>query len=184
MDIIAQSAGILAMAANILAYQFKNRKALILCQLVGAVLFAVNMFMLDAVMGGIMNVLAIARSLIYMKKDDIKIPIKVVNILFVLVYVLSYVLTFLVFGKEPTPLNIVLELLPVIGSSSIALALSTDSTKAVRLCGFINSPCWLIYNSINFSIGGILCEVFGLVSIISSLIRIDILGKKNKKEEV
>lgn len=182
MDFIAQAIGIVAMAANILAFQFKNKKTLIICQLMGSVLFAVNMFMLNAVMGGIMNILGIARALVYLKKDDLKIPIKTVNILFVFAYAIFYVMVFTVFGKEPTTTNIILELLPAIGSSAMALALSRNSTRAVRLCGFINSPCWLIYNSVNFSIGGILCEIFGLISVISSLIRIDILGKKNKKE--
>ena len=36
---IAQSVGILAMLANILAFQFKSRRNIILCQLMGSVFF-------------------------------------------------------------------------------------------------------------------------------------------------
>ena len=43
MTLTAQIIGIFAMAANVAAYQFKNRRNVILCQLAGAVLiFALN----------------------------------------------------------------------------------------------------------------------------------------------
>ena len=50
---IAQILGILGMAMNVLSYQWKEKKALITVQLFGSLFFAVNMFMLNAVMGGI-----------------------------------------------------------------------------------------------------------------------------------
>jgi hypothetical protein len=150
---------------------------------VGSALFSANMLLLGAVTGGIMNLLGVARSLVYMNKDSLKIPIKAVNALFVGAYLVSYLLSFIAFGTEPSTRNFMLELLPVIAMSSMTLAFSGDNARIVRLSGFISSPCWLVYNIFNNAIGGILCEAFGLVSIITSLIRIDILGKKNGEEE-
>jgi len=89
------------------------------------------------------------------------------------------VLSFALFGTELNPKNLILELLPVIGMSAMTIAFAGNNAKVIRLSGFISSPSWLIYNIFNNAIGGILCESFGLVSIISSLIRIDILGKKD-----
>ena len=65
IEVTAQAIGIIAMAFNIFSYQFKSRKKILMAQLIGATLFAVNMFMLDAVVGGILNVSAILRALLY-----------------------------------------------------------------------------------------------------------------------
>ena len=179
----AQSLGILGMAANIVGFQFKSKKNILLCQFIGSLLFAANMFMLKAVTGGIMNILGIARALVYMKKEKIKIPIVIVNVAFILTYLTFYVLVFALFGVEASLRNLIFEFFPIIAMSSMTLAFSANSAKTIRLAGFVNSPCWLVYNCVNFAIGGILCEAFGLVSIISSLIRIDIVGARRKKEE-
>ena len=49
MGVFAQAIGILGMIANIVSYQCKEKHKLLLLQLVGGGLFAVNMFLLDAV---------------------------------------------------------------------------------------------------------------------------------------
>ena len=184
MDFWIQAIGIVAMVLNIVAFQFKSKRNILLCMFAGSALFAVNMFMLGAVMGGIMNVLSVARSLVYMKKDSLPIQIKAVNAIFVSAYLISYLLSFTLLGTEPSARNLILELLPVIGMSAMTLAFAGNNAKIIRLSGFISSPCWLVYNVFNMAIGGILCETFGLVSIISSLIRIDILGKKEEEKKI
>lgn len=181
MTIVAQGIGLVAMAANVLAYQFKSRKSIILCQLFGALLFAVNMFMLGATIGGILNILAFFRALVYIKKDALKLPVKALNTLFLLLFVLFYVLVFTVFGKEPSAKNLAVELLPVIGMGAMTVGLSKNTPRAIRLAGFINSPCWLIYDCVSFSLGGILCEVFSIASVISALWRIDVRAKKEER---
>ena len=181
MILAAQIIGIFAMAANIIAYQFENRRNIILCQLAGSVLFSVNMFMLDALMGGFLNIVGIVRAIVYFHKDRLKIPLKLVNGIFMVLYLASYVLVFAVFGKQPTLFNLLVELLPLIGMGAMTVGLSMKGSKPIRICGFINSPCWLIYNCLVFSLGGILCEVFGIVSIVSAYLRIDL--KKEKENE-
>lgn len=181
MDFWIQIIGIVAMVLNIVAFQFKSKRNILLCMFAGSMLFAVNMFMLGAVMGGIMNVLGVARSLVYMKKDSLPIPVKIVTAMFIAAYLISYVLSFTLLGTEPSARNLILELLPVVGMSAMTIAFAGNNAKIIRLSGFVSSPCWLVYNIFNVAIGGILCEAFGLVSIISSLIRIDIL-EKNKKD--
>lgn len=182
VTVVAQAIGIVAMTTNIVAYQFKSKKSILLCMFAGSALFAVNMFMLGAVMGGIMNILGVARSLVYMNKERLGKHVVLANILFLCAYALSYVLTFTLIGTEPTLKNLIVELLPVIGMSVMTLAFSGDNSRVIRRVGLINSPCWLVYNIFNYAIGGILCETFGLVSIISSIIRIDIIGKGEEKE--
>lgn len=180
MTLTAQIIGIFAMAANVAAYQFKNKRNVILCQLAGSALFAVNMFMLDALMGGLLNVVGIVRAIVYINKERLKIPVKLVGSIFMALYLASYALIFAVFKKEPTAFNLLIEILPLIGMGVMTVGLSMKDSKAIRVCGFINSPCWLIYNSLVFSLGGILCEVFGIVSVITAYIRLDMKNRKDR----
>ena len=182
MDFWIQAIGIVAMATNITAFQFKNKRTLLLCICVGSALFSVNMFMLGAITGGIMNMLGVARSLVYVNKEKLPISVKWVNAMFILAYLISYVLSFTVFGTEPILRNFILELLPIIAMSAMTFAFAGNNSKIIRLSGFISSPCWLVYNIFNNALGGIICEIFILASVISALIRIDILGKKEDKK--
>ena len=68
-EIIAQAVGIVAMLFNILSYQQKSSKGAITFQLVGSSLFAVNFFMLGATVGGIMNLIAAFRAIVFVNKD-------------------------------------------------------------------------------------------------------------------
>lgn len=182
-DFVAQAFGIVAMCTMILSYQFKSKRALLLCQLLGAVFFAVNLFMLGALVGGIMNIIAVIRAMIYMKKDSIKISIHLVSAIFIAIYALSYALTFTLLGTEPTARNLILELLPIIGMITMTFAFSGNNPNTIRICGFINSPCWLIYHVFNDSIGGLLCEVFSITSVILALIRLRSKDKKATQKE-
>ncbi len=179
MPIIAQIIGIVAMAAIILSYQFKSPKKLMACQLVGTFLFMVNMIMIGAVTGAIMNLLGFLRSLVYMKPERLRIPLKVITALFVTSYIISYACVFLFLGTEPTVENLLLEFLPIIGMVAVTIGFASNNSKTIRRLGLINSPCWLTYNIFHFSIGGILCEAFGIVSILSATVRHDL--KKQSK---
>lgn len=181
MQLVAQIIGIFAMAAIVLSYQCKNKHTLLWIQLLGNVLFAVNMFMIGAYVGGLLNTIAIVRALVYMRKERLKLPIPIVNGIFIFLYFVSYALVFTVFGKEFNLANAAVELLPVIGMTALTFGFAGSNAKAVRLCSLINSPCWLIYNSINFAIGGILCEVISLISLATAMIRLDCKKKSQNK---
>ena len=183
MELAAQVIGIFGMASNIISYQFKKRKGVLLCLLTGGVLFAVNMFMLGAIMGGILNLLSVLRAILFMNPDKPILPKKILTTLFIITFAASYALTFTLLGKEATPSNLVLELLPVIGSIAMTVSFSMNTSGAIRIAGFISSPCWLIYNCFVFSIGGILCEVISLISIITAVIRLDRRGSKDDTRE-
>ena len=66
IEIIAQIIGIFAMLFNILSYQCKRQKAVIAMQLFGGLLFAVNFLMLGALVGGILNIIAVLRAILFL----------------------------------------------------------------------------------------------------------------------
>ena len=88
-------------------------------------------------------------------------------------YVGAYVLCFTVFGEEPTLPNLVLQILPVVGMVFGHLAFRSSEPAKIRKISLASSVSWLTFNSIVFSVGAILCEVFNIVSIFIAMARFD-----------
>ncbi len=173
IEIIAQIIGVFAMLFNILSYQGKNPKTVITLQLCGATFFSVNFLMLGATVGGILNIIAAFRALVFFFRDKFKADKISWFIAFILSYISVYILNFTVFGKEPTAFNLVIEILPVIGMLALNIGYILKDSAKIRRFGLISSPAWLIYNIIAGSWGAIICETFTLVSIFIGMFRHD-----------
>ena len=176
-ELFAQAVGICAMAFNILSYQQKQQKRVIAFQLMGGLLFSVNFFLLGAMVGAILNVVAAVRAVVFLQKEKLNSNHPAWLLGFTIVYFISYVLTFTVFGKAATAANLTVELLPVIGMIATTVSFRYTDAKTIRRYGLISSPCWLIYNIASFSVGAIICEVLSLCSILIGMIRLD---RKNR----
>ena len=175
-EIAGQIISIAAMSCNIISYQQKKQTRLVACQLLGGVLFSISFFLLGATVGGLLNIVAAIRAIIFLfpKKLNATHPAWLVG--FVVCYVVFYVLTFTVFGTEPTPISFAIEILPVVGMTALSVGFMLADSSKVRRLGLISSPAWLIYNVYYFSVGAIRCEVLSLGSIIIGMLRHD--GKK------
>lgn len=170
---IAQAVGIVAMAFHIFSYQQKKAGGIIACQLFGALFFSVSYFMLGAYLGAILNIVGVARALLFLKRDKFHTDNIPWLVFFCTLYVGAYILNFTLFGQEPVFKNLVIECLPVIGMVSTNLAFRFDSAKVIRRFGLVSSCTWLIYNIIAVAIGAILCEVFSIASIFIAMARLD-----------
>ena len=175
----AQIIGIVAMVINVLSLQMKSQRNIIRTQLIGSVLFAINMYMLNAVMGFILNVIGVARAIVYSNKKFFKAENKIWTYIFLIAYVSAYGLTFTVFQKEATTKNLIIEVLPLIAMYATTLSFAMKKSSDIRKFVFISSPLWLTYNIVNKAIGGGMCEIFGLISNITAIIRLDM----NKKQD-
>lgn len=172
-EILAQAIGIVAMAFNILSYQGKKQSTVIALQLVGGALFAVNFFMLGAMVGAILNTIAAIRAILFLFKEKIKCDRLPWLIGSIAVYCTVYVLSFTTFGTQPTIGNFILELLPVVGMTATSIGFSLKTAADVRKCGLVSSPSWLTYNIAAGSIGAIICESVTLISIMVGMYRHD-----------
>lgn len=173
VEIVAQAIGIVAMAFNILSYQGKKQNTVFALQLIGGGLFAVNFLMLNAPVGGLLNIIAAVRAVVFLHKDKLKADRIVWFIAFVASYISVYALNFTVFGKEADALPLVVELLPIIGMIALHIGYTLKNASDVRKCGLISSPAWLAYNIISGSWGAIICEILTLGSIIVGIFRHD-----------
>lgn len=173
IEIVAQVIGILAMCMNVLSYQQKTVKGVVTCQFFGSALFVANYFLLGAVVGALMNLIGVFRAIVFMNKDKFRADKPIWLGVFGTLFLTAYILAFTVFGKEPTVWKLVLEFLPIIGMMITTVSFQQKEAKMTRRLGLINSPFWLTYNTVSFTIGGIIAEVFGLCSIIIGMIRLD-----------
>lgn len=174
VEIIAQIIGIVAMLVSFLSFQQKERKTVIIFQIASTTLFAINFFMLGAIVGALLNVVAAIRSVVFMDKAKSKGDHPAWLCAFFFVYILSYVATFTVFDKEPTAINLVIEVLPVIGMVLTTIGFRQNDAKAIRKYCLLNAPLWLVYNIYNMSIGAIIGESVNIISIVIGTLRHDI----------
>ena len=71
-ELAAQAVGIAAMAFYILSYQLKTRVRAIGFQFFGSALFAVNYFMLGAMVGGILNLVGTVRAIVFINTEKLQ----------------------------------------------------------------------------------------------------------------
>ena len=176
-DILIQGLSIIAMIIIVLSFQQKSQKLIIVFQLLGALLFAIHFGLLGTMMGCLLNAINVVRAAIFANKKRFHTDAMPWTVGLLAVYVGAYILTFTLFGTEPTAKNLIVEAFPLVSSFFMTFAFRAKTARMTRFLGFGNSPGWLIYNIVNFSIGGILCEIFAMISIVVGIVRYDILKK-------
>ena len=180
MELVAQIISIVGMLFNLLIFQQKTHKGAVTCQLLAAVTFGISYLMLDAFVGFVLNAIGALRALVFMFKDKTKANHALWLVFFIVAFVVSYPLSFLVFDKEVTTKNLIIELLPVVAMIIATISLRIGSARAIRKFGLVSSPMWLIYNIFCFSVGAIASEILNLISMIVGIIRFDL---KNKNDD-
>jgi len=110
------------------------------------------------------NSIGIIRSIYLIVRKDKKSVVD--EFILASLFIVAAVITIII--KQDT----YLALLPGIGSFVQTVGLWRKSPKKTRWIQLLGvSPLWIIYNIVNCSIGGILCEGFTIISAIIYLIR-------------
>lgn len=157
---IAQIIGIIAMMFSVFSFQCKKNRNLILALGIGSFLFSLNFMLLGAYSSAGFNLTNIFRSASYMGKKTHN------NVFFVLVCLSYIVIAILTFDH---PWTAALLLAQLVSTYSMWYKDGAFIRKAQL---FFVSPIWLINNVfITFTIGGIICEAFTIISAIVSFIR-------------
>lgn len=164
-EIIAQVIGIVAAAISIGSFQFKNNKILFSLRAIASILFALNFFLIGAITAAILNAINILCMVLMLYGENhryIIIPISLC-----LMYTAAVVFTY----------EGILSILLLIAQLAFAISMWTADGLKIRIAQlFIASPIWLINNFVVFSIGGIITEVFAIVSVIVSIVRFGFKG--------
>ena len=160
-DIITQAIGIVAAAATIFSYQFKENKTLFLLQGVGGLLFAVNFFMLGSYTAAVFNFVNLFRGVI-LAFGGKRLRSAWGGMMFAVAYTLIAVLTY----------DTWISILILVAQLASTVTLWSQKGKWIRWGQLaVVSPAWLTNNIVCFSLGGIITEVFSFLSVLISLVR-------------
>lgn len=162
-NIIIQAIGFLALLAFIISYQIRSNRALFLVQMAGVVLFALQFMLLGAYSGCLSLLLTAIRNIMMSKYEEIgwirnKLCPVIICVLFAVILVFTWT----------GPIS----LLAFIASAVSTMYYWTNDARKLRFANLlVSSPCWIIYDLIVGSIGGVISESFTMISIVVSIYR-------------
>jgi hypothetical protein len=167
----AQIMGFIAMISAVICFQQKDRKKILIFQILVTALWTLHFILLKNPTGAAINGMQAVRSVIYLKKEDNKWAQWLGwPVIFIVISVAIGIITW----ESP------LSLLPVIATSLSTVSLWMKKPKTIRLLTVPVSVLWGIYDAVNRSAAGACNEIFTLVSIIIAIFRIDIKQDNNR----
>lgn len=170
MNLIIQLIGGLGIIASIISFQCKNHKSIMLFRTLNEFIFAIQYFLLGAYTGMAVNLVGCVRNQVFSMQVSKEKKTTVSVIIFSIFFVIFG------FATWQGPKSILIIFAKVLST----LAYGNKNTTFVRGSILLTSTCWLIYNSFVFSVAGVLCEAFTLVSLIVGIIRFDIAPAVSK----
>lgn len=167
---IEQLVGYVGMACALLSYQCKKNRNYFFLQTGCALAFTLQYFLLGAWSAMLLNVIAIARGVTFSLGN--RLHKRYILILIEIAFVATAVLSVVAFSEVWW-----IALCVFVAQAGGTLAMWTRNGKTIRYVQLsVVSPLWLINNFFYFSIGGILCESFNLLSVLISMLRFRKIG--------
>ena len=164
-DIIAQVCGIIGMAIIIASFQCRSNKTFFLMQGAGSSMFVINFLLIGAFGGAFFNFANLIRGLLYSKNPRKTWKLILVEAMYVTCFVVSCLL-------NPDLFQIILTAIPCVGLIVMSVFMWLENPRHIRYAQMsIGSPTWIVHNIFNFSLGGLICECFNIVSSAIFLIR-------------
>ena len=154
MNFLVQSIGALGIAANMIIYQQKDGKKLLLFKLISDLFWFAHYFLLGAYTGAVIAVIGIFRECVFINQDKKWAKGKGWLVFFILCSIVSSIFTW----------KNVFCLFPAIASVISVISFWKSNPKLARFLGIIISACMLIYDIIYGSYTGIVNEILTLVS--------------------
>ena len=166
MQFWGQIVSIAAMAIIIVSFQCKSTKMFVAVKGVGALLSVISFFLLGNPVSAVFNLIAFVWSFISL---NAKWKNKYTFIFFTVLYLIATLITF---EKTLSFVSLWAFLFMFVQIADLYSVIFGDGKLIRNMRLFLISPAWLINNTvIVFSIGGALCEVFIMVSVIVSFVR-------------
>ena len=171
MHILANVIGITAIITFNVSYQLNDRRRLILCNAASRILYVLQYILLGAVEGAVLDVTALAVSLLYKKAASFKKKHLILTV------ILSNIA---VIGLGLITYKNVFSLLPIIGVIFETMALVPKSESKIRILSLLGVPPWLAYNLLCGAYGASIGNVITFVTIGIAIFRFDCQKKKDR----
>ena len=161
---LAQAIGALALILSLISFQMKERRTILFFQMLASLSCAVSLIMLGGIAGGILDVIAFSRTLVFSLSDRYRWAGSKICLF-------SYFAIIILVGILTWESGSIATLFAIVGTLLSTLALFMRSERNIRLISLLVGPCWIAYNLIYSSCFGILNELIAMTSIIIALLR-------------
>ncbi|HEX5743837.1 MAG TPA: YgjV family protein [Candidatus Saccharimonadales bacterium] len=145
--VLIQGIGVVALFANLSVFQTNTRKNMLLLGLCGCLLWATHFYLLGALTGAAVNLMAAGRFIVYFRVRPSK---RNRWIMWSFIGLTALVTAFTWAG--------IVSLLPFLGTASGVIAFWQKNTKYIRRLALTSSPPWIIYAFAVGSYPGIITE--------------------------
>ena len=161
-DLAIQMIGFVGAAIFALSYQIKASRGLLLYQLVGCIVFALQFLLIGAFTGAISLTINVIRNLLLYESKDWK-WVRCKGTLSIIIVLMSAMTVYTWSGWR--------SLLPFAATVVTSIGYWTTNAQKIRSSQLFSAPCQLLYDALVHSWGGVLNETVTLISIIISIIR-------------
>ena len=166
IEITAQIFGILGLIFTAFSFQEKNNKRFFMMQAAAGLMFFANFALIGAVSASLFNLTNLVRGTVLLKNDRKVWRVSLICGLYTACFVFALTMIwgdlFQIFLSVITYATLVL----------MTVLMWLGNGKHIRYGQVIaSSPSWIIHNMFNFSLGGLLCEIFSMISVGISFIR-------------
>ena len=163
---------IFGMLVNIVSFQVKDKKPLLIFQTIGNVLFLISFIFNASGIAVILNVIYVTRNFIYMKLDGQRGKKMYVTCAILCgAFIVSYSVYTIFAGLDPK--ENLWNVVPVAASIFGTIASACVDVNKYRMWKYGDSFCWLFFNA-RFGIGalgGVIGEVLNQISLTVGIIR-------------
>lgn len=184
-DIFIQCLGFIAIAMNLISVQFNTHFKIMLFKSLGSFLFCVQYLLLGAYTGMVMDLVGVIRNFVFAhnvkKGKSNKWWIVFFSVITVAAGITTIALTWGAtlntlsrFTTNPTGLTVLavfISILSVLAKLISTIGYGFKSPHAIRMINLPTFCMWIIYNTIVFSLAGILSDAMSIGSIIIAEIR-------------
>ena len=172
METAAAIIGYVGTGVLFLSYQMPKKRQIVLLQIMSISIFTVHFFMLGGVTGAVMNLIALSKTVLYYFENKPWFR----NVLFTAFYAIV-ILTAGIATWQGLP-----SLFPLLAMLLHTGAYNIKKEKWFRLCMFPTSPLWMVYAILTGSVPALIGEILTTTSLLSAIIRYDVLKKEPKKK--
>ena len=164
IKIFAQILGIGAFIFSAVSFQAKSFKTINTLKIISQIMFTVQYLMLGAFTAMFMNMFSFLRGFVYVDLEKKKKSTVLAQIIFSLVFILFGILTW----------DGIIGIFAIMGTVLQTIAFGNKKPANIRLINLPTCFMWMAYNLHYMSVGGLLSDVFSLVSIVIGILRLDI----------
>ena len=165
-NLIAQGIGMVGLIFAIISFQNNKRNLILLFLGMAQMCFIVHFALLGVWTASAMNVVGTTRTFFFMLRGRKKwMDSDIIMYVFVCLFLMAGILSWQNW----------LSILPIMAMAVETIGVWQKAPRKIRFIVIIPRPMWITYNISHHSYAGVLTEVFVITSLVTAIIRFDIL---------